>query len=520
MKMEVEPISQEFELDSEVDICNVFVKYLPCNFSEKELYDLFEQFGEIVNTKVMVNIKTGNSLGYGFVRFLNPENACEAIKNMNRYQVGYKTLLCKLSKPSNSPPVSPFVGNNGNGGISCCVPDSNGGATTSPSQTEQQRDPSNTLYVRVLSPTITDAILKSTFSQFGEVIEAQVLIDAGSGKSKRAGVIKFSNIHYSTNALQSMSGSLILGETPLVVKYAPSGKKQSIPYLSLSNSSISSTSSLTPSPTNSISSLTNIPNRPSSPNQPQRPSSPQPQKYNNNNNQSSQQSLQQQQQSIQPISIPQPPQSIPQPPLPSIPPPPQYSYVYQGEPYQGYYASQEYNSNSYSNNYYDHYSNGVYSTNGELHSTSPQQSYSWQPTDQNYYVYPTATSYYYHHHHHIPQPQQPIVYAQQYQPQQPQQPQQQSPPSSPKYTKTINNNSVSILVCTFKGSLEYSNLIQIFSKYGDLKSINININPNSNKTKCFISFNNVENAILAQQNLDGQKIQGNQFIRVKFLSLN
>ncbi|KAM9961149.1 hypothetical protein ACTFIR_003986 [Dictyostelium discoideum] len=519
--MEVEPISQEFELDSEVDICNVFVKYLPCNFSEKELYDLFEQFGEIVNTKVMVNIKTGNSLGYGFVRFLNPENACEAIKNMNRYQVGHKTLLCKLSKPSNSPPVSPFVGNNGNGGVSCCVPDSNGGATTSPSQTEQQRDPSNTLYVRVLSPTITDAILKSTFSQFGEVVEAQVLIDASSGKSKRAGVIKFSNIHYSTNALQSMSGTLILGETPLVVKYAPNGKKQSIPYLSLSNSSISSTSSLTPSPTtNSISSLTNIPNRSSSPNQPQHPSSPQPQKYNNH--QSQQQQQQQQQQSIQPISIPQPPQSIPQPPLPSIPPPPQYSYVYQGEPYQGYYASQEYNSNSYSNNYYDHYSNGVYSTNGELHSTSPQQSYSWQPTDQNYYVYPTATSYYYHHHHHIPQQQQqqPIVYAQQYQPQQPQQPQQQSPPSSPKYTKTINNNSVSILVCTFKGSLEYSNLIQIFSKYGDLKSINININPNSNKTKCFISFNNVENAILAQQNLDGQKIQGNQFIRVKFLSLN
>ncbi|EGC30411.1 hypothetical protein DICPUDRAFT_41462 [Dictyostelium purpureum] len=505
MKMEVESIiSQDFD-ESEVDICNVFVKYLPCNFNEADLHELFEKYGEIVNTKVMVNIKTGNSLGYGFVRFSNPEDAQEAIKHMNRHQIGYKTLLCKLSKPSNSPPVSPYPN----------------GCSHEPSSptSEQQREPSNTLYVRVLSPTITDAILKQTFCQFGEVAEAQVLIDTNSGKSKRAGVIRFSNIQHSINALQNMSGSLILGETPLVVKYAPNKKQiQQIPHLSLSGSTSSINSingSVSPTITSSPS-MSSISSSSSIQQSPQRSPSPQPLPI-----------PPQHSSSPQPLPIPPQRSSSPQPqPIPQVP---QYTYIYQNEPYSGYYT-QEYNSNTYPNSYYPQ----IYSNEPIIISSSPNSSppiyqvhhapapANWSQNESNYYIYhhPQTPQYYYHHHHH---PQQPtIVYSLPQTQPQPHHSPSNSPQISPRERSSKNTNNInagSILICTYKGTLENSYLINIFSKYGDLKSINININPNNGKSKCFVTFNNIENALVAQQNLDNTRI-GSQFIRVKFLTVN
>ncbi|KAF2072590.1 hypothetical protein CYY_006087 [Polysphondylium violaceum] len=487
--MEMEPIAQ----DQDVDICNVFVKYLPCDFTEKELHELFQPFGDIVNTKVMVNIKTGNSLGYGFVRFSQPTFATEAIKNMNRYQVGYKTLLCKLSKPSTSPPLQ-----------------SNIQTTVTPAADEPEQTPSNTLYIRVLSPTITDPILKSTFSNFGDVIEAQVLIDNASGKSKRAGVVKFSNIESAMYALQCMSGSLTLGETPLVVRYATSS--------SSSSNSLSASNSPSLSSANSPKYIKSIPS-PFILGQSQPPPlslstgsiklsrSPSPPPIN----QLSQSQQLQQQSQPQQILIPQ-----------------HYTYVYSNEQYQNYYPQDyNYSPTNYIHPQQQHYHNTYMSGspsgsppsnsqapiyNGMPYHTTTNNN-SWTQGHESFYVYP-STTYYYHHHHHpssggiVSNQQNPIVYI-------PTSP-TGSPQISPRGSKSIDFSS--ILICTFKGNLEYSNLIQVFSKYGDLKSINININPNNgNKSKCFISFNNIENAILAQQNLDKSKI-GNIFVRVKFLN--
>jgi RNA recognition motif-containing protein len=45
------------------------VKNLVSSFSDKDLYDMFSKFGEIESSKVIIDLKTGFSRGYGFVKF-------------------------------------------------------------------------------------------------------------------------------------------------------------------------------------------------------------------------------------------------------------------------------------------------------------------------------------------------------------------------------------------------------------------------------------------------------------------
>eukprot|EP01095_Lingulamoeba_sp_RSL-Kostka_P011340 TRINITY_DN428_c0_g1_i2.p1 TRINITY_DN428_c0_g1~~TRINITY_DN428_c0_g1_i2.p1 ORF type:complete len:123 (-),score=35.36 TRINITY_DN428_c0_g1_i2:79-447(-) len=91
------------EPHDDLDLCNVFVKYLPPDTNDTKLYELFSVHGEIISAKVMVDHQTGNSLGYGFVRFSKALEAQEAIKHLSGQRIQNKTLLCKFSNCSSNP---------------------------------------------------------------------------------------------------------------------------------------------------------------------------------------------------------------------------------------------------------------------------------------------------------------------------------------------------------------------------------------------------------------------------------
>ena len=55
----------------------IFVGNLPFNVNEADLTDVFSQFGNIMELRLVRDKNTGNSKGFAFVQF---ENACDAKK--------------------------------------------------------------------------------------------------------------------------------------------------------------------------------------------------------------------------------------------------------------------------------------------------------------------------------------------------------------------------------------------------------------------------------------------------------
>jgi hypothetical protein len=49
-------------------VLNLFINHVPLDMNDAELLSLFSPFGDIDSAKVMVDLQTGQSKGYGFVK--------------------------------------------------------------------------------------------------------------------------------------------------------------------------------------------------------------------------------------------------------------------------------------------------------------------------------------------------------------------------------------------------------------------------------------------------------------------
>lgn len=60
---------ETYDSDFSFQMGNVFVRNLDPAWTDKDLYEVFDMFGEIKSAKVSVNSLTSRSNGYGFVWF-------------------------------------------------------------------------------------------------------------------------------------------------------------------------------------------------------------------------------------------------------------------------------------------------------------------------------------------------------------------------------------------------------------------------------------------------------------------
>ncbi|CAG9836939.1 unnamed protein product [Diabrotica balteata] len=81
----------------------IFISHLPHGFYEDELKKYFTQFGKVSNVIVCRSGKTGNSKGYGYVEFLNPEVAKIAAETMNNYLMFKKRITANFVAPEKRP---------------------------------------------------------------------------------------------------------------------------------------------------------------------------------------------------------------------------------------------------------------------------------------------------------------------------------------------------------------------------------------------------------------------------------
>lgn len=71
---------------------NLIVNYLPPLMNEAQVYELFGQFGRIESVKIIYDKITGESRGYGFVKYQFFFSATYAVSCLNRFEIGGKKL--------------------------------------------------------------------------------------------------------------------------------------------------------------------------------------------------------------------------------------------------------------------------------------------------------------------------------------------------------------------------------------------------------------------------------------------
>ncbi|KAG2673538.1 hypothetical protein I3760_13G096700 [Carya illinoinensis] len=84
------------------------------------------------------------------------------------------------------------------------------------------RHSSTNLFVGGLSYDTNEAVLKDAFGQHGEIIEAKVICDHVSGRSKGYGFVRFTSETAATTALNEMDGQSLDGRN-IRVHYAHRG---------------------------------------------------------------------------------------------------------------------------------------------------------------------------------------------------------------------------------------------------------------------------------------------------------
>ncbi|XP_077058119.1 ELAV-like protein 2 isoform X4 [Siphateles boraxobius] len=182
----------EMPNDTEDSKTNLIVNYLPQNMTQEELKSLFGSIGEIESCKLVRDKITGQSLGYGFVNYVEPKDAEKAINTLNGLRLQTKTIKVSYARPS-----------------SASIRDAN-------------------LYVSGLPKTMTQKELEQLFSQYGRIITSRILVDQVTGVSRGVGFIRFDRRVEAEEAIKGLNGQKPPGATePITVKFANNPSQKS-----------------------------------------------------------------------------------------------------------------------------------------------------------------------------------------------------------------------------------------------------------------------------------------------------
>ncbi|GAA51417.1 ELAV like protein 2/3/4 [Clonorchis sinensis] len=120
---------------------NLIVNYLPQTMTQEEMRTMFSKIGKLTSCKLIRDRTSGQSLGYGFVNYVNASDARRAIKLLNRMRVQNKVIKVSLARPS----CESIKGAN--------------------------------LYICGLPKTMTEKELERLFQQCGKIITSRILCD-------------------------------------------------------------------------------------------------------------------------------------------------------------------------------------------------------------------------------------------------------------------------------------------------------------------------------------------------------
>ncbi|CAG0925832.1 unnamed protein product, partial [Notodromas monacha] len=71
---------------------SVFVGNIPYEATEEKLKEIFGQIGQVLSFKLVYDRETGKPKGYGFCEYPDQATALSAMRNLNGFEIGGRTL--------------------------------------------------------------------------------------------------------------------------------------------------------------------------------------------------------------------------------------------------------------------------------------------------------------------------------------------------------------------------------------------------------------------------------------------
>ncbi|XP_028053264.1 polyadenylate-binding protein 2-like [Camellia sinensis] len=267
---------------------SLYVSDLELNVTALQLFDLFNQLGQVVSVQVCGDFTTQRSHGYSYVNYSNPEAAGRALEVFNLYPLNGKPIRIRyshrgagnivvknLDEAIDHGALHDVFSSFGNI-LSCKVATDDSGQSkgygfvlydseeaaqkavekfngmvlndkkicVGPFRKKHERemalekekltnvvegvDKSQrlNLYIKHLDDSIGDDKLKELFSPFGTITAYKVLRDA-NGISRKSGFVAFSTPEEASTALVEMNGKMVVSK-PLYVAYAERKKDRRV----------------------------------------------------------------------------------------------------------------------------------------------------------------------------------------------------------------------------------------------------------------------------------------------------
>ncbi|CAN6197722.1 unnamed protein product [Urochloa humidicola] len=164
----------------------VYVGNLPYDVDSERLAQLFEQAGVVEVAEVIYNRETDQSRGFGFVTMSTIEEAEKAVEMFHRYDVNGRLLTVNKAAPRGSR------------------------VERSPRQ-QFGSSSSFRIYVGNLPWQVDDSRLVQMFSEHGKVVDARVVYDRETGRSRGFGFVTMATQDELDDAIAALDGQSLDG---------------------------------------------------------------------------------------------------------------------------------------------------------------------------------------------------------------------------------------------------------------------------------------------------------------------
>jgi len=185
----------------------IFVGGLSQEITQETFDDYFSLYGELVDSVVMKDKATGRSRGFGFVKYAEESAAEKVMEDASSHSIDGNTVEVKR-----------------------CVPKQGGGngdyhgqakvwaqAPAARPRREPQAPQSAKVFVGGIGADSTTESLSAYFSQYGELVDAVVMVDKQTNRNRGFGFVKYADIE-SAEAVMEAAGSHELDGKSIEVK--------------------------------------------------------------------------------------------------------------------------------------------------------------------------------------------------------------------------------------------------------------------------------------------------------------